>query len=321
MNNGTDYTDIFGDLPNLKYISLINMNINGETNETFSSFNERKELLVCQNNPYISNATEFCCEKNNNSLFCKTDNYITIKYKEDTDYPCGFGINIKCAVIFCGEVDSDFCADFYATLDVALEIFEGNLLYVNRELISFINIKNSSYISSYIPFKIEKNDIIEIHFINPPKNLSNFFNLYGDLGDYKFLSTFIYPVLGDKNIISVDFSHFNSSLVENTAYMFQNASIEEIEFSNFDTSKVSDMSGMFENCTSLKSLNLSKFDTSNVYNMESIFENCTSLKSLNLSNFNTSKVGDMSNMFSGCKSLQYLDISHFSTNSLTSQKI
>ena len=54
INNGTDYTDIFGDLPNLKYISLINININGETNETFSSFNERKELLVCQNNPYIS---------------------------------------------------------------------------------------------------------------------------------------------------------------------------------------------------------------------------------------------------------------------------
>ena len=165
MNNGTNYTDIFGDLPNLKYISLINININGETNETFSSFNERKELLVCQNNPYISNATEFCCEKNNNSLFCKTDNYITIKYKEDTDYPCGFGINSKCAEQI---ISNKMPPDFYQFLNELLKVFEGNLLYVNRELISFINIKNSSYISSYIPLKIEKNDIIEIHFLNPP---------------------------------------------------------------------------------------------------------------------------------------------------------
>ena len=194
--------------------------------------------MVCQNNPYISNATEFCCEKNNNSLFCKTDNYITIKYKEDTDYPCGFGINIKCAVkIISDEIHEDFYA-FLNSLDEILEEFD-NLLYVNRELISFINIKNSSYISSYIPLKIEKNDIIEIHFLNPPHNLSSFFSFF-DLSDVSK------DLLGDKNIISVDFSYFNSSLVENMAYMFQNASIEEIEFSNFDTSKVSDMSGMLK---------------------------------------------------------------------------
>ena len=303
MNKRTNYTDMFGYLPNLKYISLKNINIDVEPNETFSSLkweDERKELLVCQKDTYISNATEFCCEKNNNSLFCKTDNYITVKYKEDSDYSCGFIVDKKCKS--------------------SMSIRSLAALYQNyaRKAISFINIRNTSYISCYSPLKIKKNDIIEIHFTSPPQSLENFFSVGVQI---PFAPGMSMPsiFIADKNIISVDFSHFNSSLVKNMKSLFSSSSIEEINFSNFVTSGVTDMSSMFEGCTSLKSLNLSNFNTSKVGDMSNMFYGCTSLKSLNLSNFNTSKVGDMSYMFSGCESLQYLDISHFSTNSLGSQ--
>ena len=331
MNKRTNYTDMFGYLPNLKYISLKNINIDVEPNETFSSLkwedenkvkneDERKELLVCQKDTYISNATEFCCEKNNNSLFCKTDNYITVKYKEDSDYSCGFIVDEQCIFSMpirnLGEI-VPVVPDTPLTPLTPIIPIEDNQNYA-REAISFINIRNTSYISCYSPLKIKKNDIIEIHFTSPPQSLENFFSISGGIPSYPGMSM---PsiFIADKNIISVDFSHFNSSLVKNMKSLFSSSSIEEINFSNFVTSGVTDMSSMFEGCTSLKSLNLSNFNTSKVGDMSSMFEGCTSLKSLNLSNFNTSKVGDMWNMFYGCESLQYLDISHFSTNSLWSQ--
>ena len=179
------------------------------------------------------------------------------------------------------------------------------------------NIRNSTYMGSYIPFKIEKNDILEIHFVNSPHTLEHLFEM--DFG--RFDETLFAPFLDDKNIISVDFSHFNSSLVRSMESMFYGANpIEEINFSNFDTSKVNNMNHMFEFCSSLSSLNLSNFDTSNVEVMWRMFDGCTSLKSLDLSNFDTSNVVIMWSMFDGCTSLKSLDLSNFDTSGVTNME-
>ena len=94
------------------------------------------------------------------------------------------------------------------------------------------------------------------------------------------------------NIISIDFTHFNSSLVTN-------------------------MDSLFLGCNSLESINLERFDTSNVENMNFMFAQCNSLKILNLSNFVTSKVKFMNYMFYNCSSLNILDISNFNLVSIT----
>ena len=56
-----------------------------------------------------------------------------------------------------------------------------------------------------------------------------------------------------KNIISVDFSNFDSSMVEEVNSMFYGCtSIEEIDLDNFQSSgKIKDMSYMFYNCANL----------------------------------------------------------------------
>ena len=115
------------------------------------------------------------------------------------------------------------------------------------------------------------------------------------------------------DIIEIDLSEFNSSLITNMAYMFTDCiSLKLINFSNFDTSKVKIMCDMFRNCSSLTSLDLSNFDTRSVTNMVQLFKDCISLTSLNLSNFViNSGIRELYNMFSGCSSLTSLDISNF----------
>ena len=106
---------------------------------------------------------------------------------------------------------------------------------------------------------IEANTEIQIHFLEPRTSLENFFA--GNNIDPKV-----------ENIISIDFSHFNSSLPTNTAnILYYCNSLEEINFTNFDTSKVEDMMNMFFPCNELKSLDLSNFKTTNVENMNNMF--------------------------------------------------
>ena len=87
--------------------------------------------------------------------------------------------------------------------------------------------------------------------------------------------------------------------------------LQSIDFTHFDSSMVTNMNSMFYGCNSLISINFADFDTSNVKNMSCMFSECNSLKSLNLSNFITSSVIDMSKMFYNCISLNLLDISNF----------
>ena len=121
------------------------------------------------------------------------------------------------------------------------------------------------------------------------------------------------------NIISIDLSKFNSSLVTDMSDMFHDCnSLEFINLMNLNTSLVKIMSGMFSNCKSLTSLDLSNFDTKSVISMDFMFVSCSSLTSLDLSNFDTSKVEDMEMMFGGFEKLKFLDLSNFDTSLVTS---
>ena len=113
-------------------------------------------------------------------------------------------------------------------------------------------------------------------------------------------------------ITYVDFSHFNSSLIESISDLFHGCeSLVSVNFNNFDTSKVESLHWMFYNCHSLISIDLSNFNTSKVIYTFHMFYSCYSLEFINLTNFDTSKVKDMTEMFGGCENLKEINLSSF----------
>ena len=84
------------------------------------------------------------------------------------------------------------------------------------------------------------------------------------------------------DIISIDFSNFDTSKVTEMTSMFYSCTVKSINFYNFNTSIVTDMSSMFAGSSQITSLDLSSFRTSNVKNMNYMFHYCISLKEINL---------------------------------------
>ena len=102
-----------------------------------------------------------------------------------------------------------------------------------------------------------------------------------------------------KNILELDLSSFDTSLVMNMNDMFRGMSnLTILNLSNFDTSKVTSMFYMFSGMSNLASLDLSSFDTSQVTDMSGMFKGMRDLTTLDLSSFDTSQVTDMRRMFS-----------------------
>ena len=121
------------------------------------------------------------------------------------------------------------------------------------------------------------------------------------------------------NIIGIDLSNFDTSLVTDMNVMFVNCySLTSLNLSNFKTSSVTKMNSMFYNCYSLRSLDLSSFNTSLVTNINGMFYNCSLLTSLDLSNFNTSLITNMDGLFHNCASLKSLNVKSFNTSSVKS---
>ena len=150
-------------------------------------------------------------------------------------------------------------------------------------------------------FTKEGNYIFEIIFNNNINNMKGFFNECS-------------------NIISLDFSNFDTSNVTDMSFMFNLChKLKEIKGINkFNTNKVKAMNSMFQQCNELGYLDLSNFNTSNVTNMEYMFNNCHKLREIKgINKFNTNKVIDMNTMFQECNELEYLDLSNFDTSNVT----
>ena len=123
---------------------------------------------------------------------------------------------------------------------------------------------------------------------------------------------------GCYNMLSVDFSNFNSSsLITMNAMFYGCESIKTIDLSNFNTSLVTDMSSLFDGCGKLQYIYLFNLNTSKVENMNSMFSGCENLVSLDLSYFYTSYLTNVNYMFDNCKNLKVLDISHFNLDNVT----
>ena len=160
-----------------------------------------------------------------------------------------------------------------------------NEIYVNGELKG----TNEKSISGLV----EEENVITIKWNTPVKNCNKMFFYF-------------------QNIISIDFSKYDTSSVTTMSGMFRCCCITSLDLSNFNISSVVDMSGMFYG-SGLISLNLNNFDTSKVTSMSYMLYECKALIDLHVDNFNTRLVKDMNNMFQVCKSLKFLNLSSFVT--------
>ena len=75
-------------------------------------------------------------------------------------------------------------------------------------------------------------------------------------------------------------SFFNSTYDENAKYIIS------IDFSHFDSSLITDTNSLFYGCSSLLKLDLSNFITNPETSMENMFSGCDNLKYLDISGFN-----------------------------------
>ena len=113
------------------------------------------------------------------------------------------------------------------------------------------------------------------------------------------------------NIISIDFSKFDTSQVTSMIYMFYKCySLKSLDLTNFKTELVEDMCSMFKECTSLEILNLN-FKAPLVVDLSHMFEFCYKLKSIDLSNFEASSAQFLGLMFSNCNDLYKVNFTNF----------
>ena len=173
-----------------------------------------------------------------------------------------------------------------------------------RNGVSFII--NGDYINT-LPnngsFRVNPGCKIELYFNSILTSLESFFDYNHDINVV--------------NIKSIDFSHYNSSLITDMSKAFSGcASLESINFDNFNFSSVINMNNLFFGCDSLKSINLTLLDVSKVTDMSYMFYSCDSLKSINTTYFNISSITKMNYMFYRCISLESIDFSFYPTSSL-----
>ena len=178
-------------------------------------------------------------------------------------------------------------------------INNGIDVYLNNNKINMIN----DFFKWKIDYNFEKDGKynFEIAFNDPLKKMAGFFE-------------------GCSNIISLDFSNFDSSNVTNMRNLFSKCSkLKEITGLNkFVTNKVNNMYMMFQECSELKTLDLSNFDTKNVTDMGFMFNKCKNLKEIKgINKFVTKEVKSMERMFSECSELKTLDLSSFTTYNTT----
>ena len=102
-------------------------------------------------------------------------------------------------------------------------------LITTRKEINYIIYENQSY-TQFQSLSIGSSKSIDIHFSYPIKSLEKFFGGFDVETKYNC-------------ILSIDFSHFDSSKLENVAYMlFFCNNLESIDLTNFTTTNIKNMS-------------------------------------------------------------------------------
>ena len=109
-----------------------------------------------------------------------------------------------------------------------------------------------------------------------------------------------------KNILNIDLSHFDSSLVTRTEEMFLGcAQLISLDLSFFNRSSVSNMNKMFSDCASLEYLDISNLDTYNLEVCDEMFNGADIIKYINL--YNVKKSNLLKDSISGASNLMTKD--------------
>ena len=167
-----------------------------------------------------------------------------------------------------------------------------------REGISYIKNEENTIISPSEQLEIKPDSKIEIHLDISIKSLANFFN--SDYDD------------NTKNITSIDFSHFDSSLITDMDSLFSGcSSLQQLVLNNFITKSETLMSNIFSGCNNLKYLtNISGFNLSS-YDFIKNFSNLEFINIYKTQNYDIDTINNINKDLNICrkeKSIQYLNI-------------
>ena len=179
-------------------------------------------------------------------------------------------------------------------------IYENGFLFNDKDVnefrkdIEFINIENNTfYSSSYLEIKADSK--VEINLLPPTESLAHFFDSNYDINM--------------KNVVSIDFTYFNSSSIIDINSLFKNyVSLETIIFSNFNISLVNNMNELFTGCSNLTEIDLSMLNTTLVIDMHNMFYGCTNLKLIDLYNVKMDNLITAHKMFKNLDNLKYIDL-------------
>ena len=257
VNKNIDIGGILSSCVSLKILYIQNLNF-GENFENFFAGAVNLKYINAEN-INVEDGAELITYNNNDLIICQREgnNFIADDTSHNIYYIC-------CSF----NSETDMCES-----NNNIELYyneESNYVFKNnyREDISFINY-NYKTVSANAELNIAASNKIQINFDTPITSLEKFFSQTEDEHMSK--------------VISIDFSHFDSSALIN-------------------------MDSVFYGCSALKSLDLSTFQTTSVTSMNNLFYNCASLEVLDISNFNMVQTTNTENMFFGLNKLMYINL-------------
>ena len=126
-----------------------------------------------------------------------------------------------------------------------------------------------------------------------------------------------------KNLISADFSKWNTCNIISMEAMFQLCDLKEIpDISKFNTQNLENIRAMFCKCTQINSIpDMNKWfnnKDSRVKNISMLFSGCKNLNIINFPKWYSSKLEDMSYLFNRCTNLKEIhNIGKLNTDNVT----
>ena len=245
--------------------------------------NEVNKTLNNIDNLTVCQNSDIITNPNPLKMCCNND--VVIDYCEDTS-------NINYIMVYYGQNESKYNSDF-------INKYRNNITS---------SVSEKAIIGIDGDFIIEPGSKIKIYFSSPLTTLESFFDKRYDERT--------------GNIISIDFSHFDSSLLTSIDYIFYGCdSLESVNVTNLNTTLLKSMNSSFYDCKSLVYLDLSNLDTSNLNNMDYLFYGCNSLKSIDLSNWNLNNVEFITNIFYNLENLEYFNLNNIQMSSELIEKI
>ena len=303
----TDYTEIFLESPNIKYIKCNNTDtINLVTSQLPTRASDNQGTIICK-----SDTTNLDTDTLESKYWNILDEPTLIaKYVFDKsihnncipEFNTGFeGYFIEDEVVE-GNNEVTRIIESCGMLPTKVRFgnsYAGNDYSRRTSLLKMLNICKG--LTSCHDMFAQCSNLISVCDIDTSKvtNMSTMFN-------------------GCNNLTTLDVSNWDTSKVTDMNYMFfYCANLVSLDLSSFDTSNVTDMNGMFQSCVNLTSLDLTSFDTSNVINMSSMFHNCYVLTSIgDISHWNVGNVKDMGSMFYECYELIELNAKNWDVSNV-----